>query len=86
MAAGRKAKPFPLFPQRAGVWCEPVGKQGRSTFQAAGESRKGKPFTAVSRGSDGKPPDKLGGNAGESLSSLNQGRGFSFFIAKAVRG
>nr|WP_312061281.1 hypothetical protein [Anaerotignum sp.] len=44
--AHRKAK-FSVFLQRVGVWCEPM-KQGKcSTFPAADESRKGKPYIAV---------------------------------------
>ena len=33
--------------QRAGGWCESAEKRECSTFQAADESRKGKPFIAV---------------------------------------
>lgn len=44
--ARRKAK-FSVFLQRVGVWCEPMKERKCSTFPAADESRKGKPFIAV---------------------------------------
>ena len=36
-----------MLPQRADGWCESAEKRECSTFQAADESRKGKPFIAV---------------------------------------
>ena len=57
---------------------------GWSTFQAADESRKGKPFIAVQSGSDFLYSDKLGGNAGNQLSSLFCGTE-SFFSFKEVK-
>ena len=53
---------FRIPVQRTDGWCESAGDRKCSTFQAAGESRKGKPFTAVQevRIFSGN----LGGNAG----------------------
>lgn len=79
-AVERKAKSFvPL--QRADGWCESAGKKGCSTFRAAGESRKGQPFIAETRGSEFLS-DNLGGNAGESaLVPVFDGRDGGFFIS-----
>lgn len=49
-AAERKAN-FLNTPQRVGGGCEPMEDRKSSTFQAAGESRKGQPFIAETRGS-----------------------------------
>ena len=71
---------FRKLPQRVGGWCEPTENRRCSTFQAADESRKGKPFTAVQEVRS--VLGNLGGNAGiYSRPCLLLGR--EFFVLKA---